>query len=270
MADFKSYEGCYAAFFLISIFGLTIPRAVEMFLERYRKERPWVHDRLKAWNYDTWSGALWLGIRYAVLLCCVAIAQHIFNSMWPLLGMIFRKGAFLFLALICLVASLLTSVFSVHKEDSVQEIDRSRLTLNLCLCLALTYVAILNFSYRIYSYIPEEKGGGDYTGIGSQTIFFNEKYDKLLSATLIASNCQSKPVIILHKDANEIWAAIPFIKTLTVSNQSQTITNGPYQWREPGPENRPRLVFSIKREAVLSVTDISYTNPADCVVYQHM
>jgi hypothetical protein len=267
MADFKGSERWYAGFFLLAILGLIVPRTVEVKIDRRRRERPGTNTVLKEFSYDIWGDWLWFLIRCVVFGVCLYIAIHIFAPLWPLLWGMFIDGAFLYLGLMCLITSLLCATFLDKRQYSVPEARVFRQILNLCVCLALTCVAIVNFAYRIYSYIPEEKGGGDFTTGATSIISFDDKFSNSLPHFLIDSNLQSKAVMVLNKDDHEILVAIPFTETLTVSNQSRTITNGPFQWRGPGFGNKPRLIFSIKREAVVAVSGTRSTSADHRIIY---
>jgi hypothetical protein len=257
MATFSENQGKIGAFFFVSLIGLLALRWVEEGLARSRKRRDltWLHGALQWCGYDQWGDQFWYWARVVLLGVCVWIVKFIAVEMAPLLEEIWQTGGYLYVGLLFLAGVMLMQAYTRIREYSALGLDRALLIMMICMTMALVYLATLSFAYRIYPYIPEDRAGGDYTTAPSTVLSFDALQSNNVPAFLIDTNrhdaCLSKPLIVLHENSTEFWVAVPFVAMITNRTPAMVVTNGPWQWRGLQRSNKPKLLFTVKRDAVV-------------------
>lgn len=122
--------------------------------------------------------------------------------------------------------------------------------MNLPLAAGFLYLATLAFAYHIYPNIPAERGGGDHMAEKATVLTFDQQ---LLSSIptevfdLSRTNIQSKKSVILDETVNMIYIAIPTNGTAEIAEWRENVPPTPKH-----PNSRPRKIFAIKRDAVVS------------------
>jgi len=251
--------------------------------------------------------------RIVVVTATMVIILYLFRGLWPLLWHMLKTGGYLYLATLFLIFVLFVRTESrlsekttstkgkdakadsgtpgkEKRETPSSAIPPTTMFLVVCLELPLIYLSILTFAFRIYPYIPANRGGGDYSVERMAIIRFDPQFTNAIPPLLMAStpnDVHSKPVYILHQTPDAVFIALPCLYnvprniissgtagSLAITNEShesceasvstniltcgmkayRTITNGPNEWREPGVLNKPKAVFSVKKEAVISVS----------------
>jgi hypothetical protein len=110
----------------------------------------------------------------------------------------------------------------------------------------LSYISIIASANTIYSYIPYEKGGGDYTECSSVHLTFNTNamtstgLSIAIPQELVALN-KSNCLIMLDENSGFV--------ILAATNGA---AGGPEKWRER--ISRP-LVYEVRREAITCIAE---------------
>jgi len=116
--------------------------------------------------------------------------------------------------------------------------------------IALFYLSILSFARFIFPFVPESRGGGDYTLKSPVEITFitNSSTYGNISATIpkeLKSEIDACHTIILGQNSSSIFLA-------RTNDQ-----HGPSSWKSDG--TRP-TVYEIRRDTILEIT---YTSDKD-------
>ena len=217
-------------------------------------------------NSDWWKLNIRRWVLYAIqwwaLLCQVwvfaAIAERLeislaailFGKDWPghlfnnfLYGR-FPSGSVYFVLLMTVI--LLFSFRSLYRLKQIEDTVHKRYVLisTLGVLIALFYLSILSFSRFIFPFIPETKGGGDYTAKSPVEITFptNSLAFGNINATIpkeLKLEIDAHHTIILDQNSTFIF--------LVRTNDE----GGPSFWRSDGA--RPK-VFEIRRDTILNIT----------------
>lgn len=257
MGSFHENKPLYFFLFVVSFLGIRVARGAERIISRLRSRSKWVDDLFNSDKDEHYWGEL---ARRTILVSAAAITVWVFWNLWGLLGWMLWSGGYLYLGLAYLAAIMARWAVGLQRSGYIQGIRAPAICASLGVSLALLYFAVVSFSYTFYRYIPTNRGGGDYTLEKSVILSFDPQFSNAVPSQVIGTNLQSKAVIVLHESPNWLHVAIPFVLT----NATAAVTNGPVQWRESGPNNKPKLLFAIKREAIVGTSQCTEAN----LIYQ--
>jgi hypothetical protein len=99
-------------------------------------------------------------------------------------------------------------------------------TAGVCVIAATYYLSVISFAYRVYPFIPADKGGGDYTEAATVTIRLHdgaivpsEMLARSSTPTVSKVTITSKPLIIIEETPACVYVADP------------ADAGGPFSWR---------------------------------------
>ncbi len=186
----------------------------------------------------------------------VSLAAILFGKNWP--GHWFEhivKSHFPFGSVYFVCFMLVILFFGFRSTYRLKQIDNHNhqtflLISTSAVIITLFYLSILCFSRFVFPYIPESRGGGDYTSKSPVEITFptNSLAFGNVRGTIpeeLISEIDARHTIILDQNSTFIF--------LAKTNDN----GGPSSWRTEG--TRPK-VFEIRRDAILN---ISYTADKD-------
>jgi hypothetical protein len=190
-------------------------------------------------------GKTWNRIRWFLAVVAFALMVYIFWFLARILGEMFIEGGYFYIALMSLVGMLLWRIDTQSDKYREAGLYPTVWVMAACVCGALMYLSTLAFAVRVYPFIPVNRGGGDYTTESTSVLTFDPDFASAIPKNLVdvkAASFQSNPVMILHDATETIFVA------------EKTETNGPEQWRRTGRQNKPQVIYSLKRSAVISIT----------------
>lgn len=165
------------------------------------------------------------------------------HTLWQMLSGAgtFKTGGYIFLMFVLVIMFLLWRV-----SDRVKEIPDVGVRIALwavtgCLLLAIYYLAVLSFAYRVYPYIPVDRGGGSF--VDSSTVKLRFKND--------ARN--SLPSEIVRCEMNSCTESIPLVfieatsTVVFVANPADA--GGAAEWRQG---RRPQI-YAVRSELIDSM-----------------
>jgi hypothetical protein len=241
---FHDYQLAVGSLFAVVILGLVAARGAEDKLDQLRKDRKW-NSALKKLGL---TDRVWTRIRWLLAFVALALMIYIFWFLVPLLVEMFIAGGYFYIALIALIGVLFWRVDVQRKAYEEWGLYPTIIIMCICVCGALVYLSTLAFAVRIYPFIPVSRGGGDYTTELPSVLTFDPDFTPAIPTALVDSKAhsfQSMPVMILH-DSTDI---------LFVTQVSEE--NGPVQWRRTGRENKPQVIYAIRRAAVITSTRLN-------------
>jgi hypothetical protein len=180
-------------------------------------------------------------IRWALVGTAIFLTWYVFRGFWPVVGEMVEEGGWLYLGLLMFLA-----INALWTDMNVERFGKIIVVSMLNISFVFAYVAILVFAYRIYPYIPVERGGGDYTGEVPSVLTFDARFASSIPRQVISTNFQSKPLIVVHENPNHVFIYLPKAtdKTNLVTELSR--------WRLSGVANRPAVIYAIRQEAVIA------------------
>jgi hypothetical protein len=199
------------------------------------------------------SDHVWNRVRWFLALVALGLMIYIFWHLFRLLGKMFVEGGYFYIALMGLVGLLFWRVDCLREKYRTLGLYTTLLLMCACVCGALMYLSTLAFAVRVYPFIPVTRGGGDYTTELPSVLTFDPDFMSAIPNDLVdwaSGSPQSMPVMILH-DSTDL---------LFVTRVSEA--NGPEQWRRPGRENKPDVIYSIKCSAVITSTRVKSPHSA--------
>lgn len=247
---FHDYQLAVGSLFAVVIVGLIATRGLQDWLARLCKSDAKWKSAIDKIGLDD---RVWNRIRWLLAVASLGQMIYIFWYLFPLLFNMFVEGGYFYITLMALVGVILWRV------DCQREMYRSRglyttiLVMCMCICGVLMYLSTLAFAVRVYPFIPVTRGGGDYTTELPSVLSFDPDFGSAIPADLVdwsSGSPRSMPVMILH-DSTEL---------LFVTRVSEK--NGPEQWRRTGRDNKPDVIYSIKRSAVITSSRVKSAHSA--------
>jgi hypothetical protein len=204
--------------------------------------------------------------RWIVLLVLVGINIWVLRRDFDLLLEITLGGGWLHITLISVVG-LLVYWLEKHRERSNAE-----LAVSFCLIATFAYLSILIFAYRVYPYIPVQRAGGDFSRRPRiSRITFKSEMLKSIPEALLQPNLElitdpdlldatttvSKPLVVISESPTTLVVTVP-----ESIDPARNDPSGPVialqaelqQWRKIGPDNKPKEIFTLNREAVVTIS----------------
>jgi hypothetical protein len=233
---FKEKESLIAALFCCIIPGLALLRIVQEFLLK------WYNEKKISVNVGG-NDKLWTYSRNGFLLATTVLTFCIFWGMGGTLWGIFWQGGWLYIGfngVILLIVGWLAS----------KKVRGWQLVSGLCLPLAFTYLSVLVFAYRLYPYIPVERGGGDYSCEPNiSTLSFNPQFKSFIPSGLLPDKSVADSVstdsLIVSRAVTVLdeTPTILYVTTETSQNQHEN-------WRLLGLKEKPQTIFAIRHDTV--------------------
>lgn len=201
----------------------------------------------------TWVtvGFRWLFLVVAGLLTWSILSK---GGALALLREVLYEGGWVYIALLITIGIL---IWWLEKNPAH---SKTELVISICLQAAFAYLSVLWFAYRIYPYIPVERGGGDYSREPNAAILsFDPEVVKSIPDE-IRSDFTSYPLIILDETGTALFVTRP--ESQTNAKQFETVAKSENisvlqaelrQWRLPGRENKPKRIVAVKRDSIISI-----------------
>lgn len=208
----------------------------------------------------TWGSA---ATRWVFLGVFTYFTASLLRDDFGLLKEITVQGGWLHVTLIVVIGVL---IYWLEKNPSR---TNTEMTISLCLIATFGYLSVITFAYRVYPYIPVERGGGDFSRqVRLSTLFFDRTSDKALPqlATLLTSGAaeissirDEVTVVVLDETASTLYVTVPkCIAQPHASPQNMylatALSDEFKRWRQIGPDKKPGTISAIKREALIGVT----------------
>lgn len=167
-------------FFIMAL--LTLIRWCEHKYDNSRGKAPFKRSWLENFINDKISRGI---LRVICAALTLGLMIKIFSDMFYLLSMIFILGGAFYLLLL-LIAGVIIWYMIEMKTSGPQ------LIVGLTFPIALVYLSLLVFSYRIYPYIPASRGGGDYSrGERPSIVVFDKHSSDLLPESIVDQTSSS-------------------------------------------------------------------------------
>jgi hypothetical protein len=241
------------AVFTLVLFALVV-RSLEEWANTLKEK--W-RKRLKM--IEGWGARM----RWRFVLIACALTIWIFWTTWPLLFNMIVEAGFLYIGLVLTIGVLVARTDSHAAQAKNRGVLGPGLLYALVITATFAYLSTIVFAYRLYPYIPAERGGGDYSTEAPSILTFDARFSDSLPPQIVDStqtDLQSKPVIILHETETTLFLTVPHSTDPSAphapdpNDQEKAIQAELESWRKIGPENKPTPVFAISRTCVVGIT----------------
>jgi hypothetical protein len=243
---FHEHPVLFVILFVTVIVGLVMVRRLEDWFDHLAKNNRYVRRIVKNRPIVRRFGE---SSRWTLCIVALAISLYLFWPMASLLWEITITGGYCYIGFCALAGYLVWRVIQRRADYVTGGIETPFLARVACIVLVLGYLSIVTFAYRVYPYVPVHRGGGDYTTEAWSIIHFDDKLSKQIPLELIdpaKSPFQSKMLIVLRETPTTFYLTVPTSKAEVGA------------WRNSGRRNKPKTIYTIRRDAIVSV---SYINP---------
>ena len=137
--------------------------------------------------------------------------------------------------------------------------------------IAFLYLSIIAFAYRVYPFIPVERGGGDFSRfpISVAVLSFRpdhiEAFPKSLIDSRVPEGNMSVPVIVLNESDTVVYLATA--RTLKAIDVERVLTKDKVAlrktlegWRDLSVLAKPQEIFAVNKVDILFQTVVRLEN----------
>jgi hypothetical protein len=143
------------------------------------------------------------------------------------------KGAIFYVLLTCLWIYAIARTHWFASEAKTRRLKIELYSAGIIVAGGIYFLSIIAFSYRVYPYVPHERGGGDFTNSPLVTLYVSTQSgalpDRLKdNAASTKSEIKSIPVIVIDQSTTSLYVA------------DYADEGGPFEWRKS--ERLPHVV----------------------------
>ena len=241
-------DGLILTMFALMIIGLSLARGIEekvSYQRRTNRRIGRLMNILKLTDESCrrlWSTLRWILLGFSCVLTIIVFwsVGNIPNT-WLIVGEMLTEGGWVHYALLFLAALMLFRIQKSAEKYANLNLKSTVSAIGFTIAGVLSYLSIMWFAYRVYPYIPAGRGGGDFTAEKPSIITFESKYIDSIPKAMRnekPDEYRSKPVLILHESGSMVYA---------------TLQTDAAKWRMSGRINKPSVIYSIKKDAVVAI-----------------
>ncbi len=182
-------------------------------------------------------------LRYSILIIMSLWMIFVFRDLWPLLFNMAYYGAWIYVLLMGVAGIFIYLATTTQAKGGMMAI-------NLCAPFTFLYLATLVFAYRVYPYIPIQRGGGDYSSDNiTCTLCVNYEGKAALSPFFRVDADDEFYVTVLDENSTTLFV------TYGTTPEERSV------WKAPGNATKPSPIIALKRDTVISIRTKSLDTP---------